>query len=428
MKNSLMILAVVVSLYAATPVLGAGFSIFEQGAAATGMAMAFTARADDPSAVFYNPAGIAQLDGTHLSIGATLIAPEAEMKDPYGRTWESDSQVFVPPTLYATHKFSDVFSLGFGVGAYYGLGMKWDNNEDFIYRTLVNEVNIESLYFNPVGAFSFGEHFSVAAGLYYVRSEVDYSASIDLTQLSAMLSQQLGTTITLPEGELKLEGDNDSGDYGFNLGFQARFNPWRFGLTYRSEVECAYEGDASFKVTPTGYGSQIDAIVAGILPDTKGSTSITMPASASLGVAYDVTEALSVEFDINWMDWSSYQSLDLNFENPTTPDKSQPKHWEDVYSYRLGTRYLVTEAFEMYAGYLYDETPIPDETLDPILPDANRHSVQLGAGYRLGSVMIQASYMALFFEDRETTTNELGVNGDYKSFSHLLGMQLSYAF
>lgn len=427
MRNSLKILAVVVWIIAGSTVWGAGFSIFEQGAAATGMAGAFTARADDPTAVFFNPAGITQLEGTHFSIGATLIAPEATLTDPYGNEWDSDKQVFVPPTLYATHRVSDMISLGFGFGAYYGLGMKWDNNDDFIYRTLVNEVNIKSYFFNPVAAFALGENISVAGGMYYVKSEVDYAAAIDLGPLSAALSQQLGTTITLPEGELILEGDNGSGDYGYNLGFQAKFNPWRFGVTYRSEVECEYEGDAAFNVTPTGYGATIDGIVATMLPDTKGNTAITLPASASVGIAYDVTEKLSVEFDLNWMGWSSYESLDLDFENATTPDKSQPKDWDDVYSYRLGTRYIASDAVEIYAGYLFDESPIPDKTLDPILPDADRHSVQIGAGYRIGSVMIQGSYMALFFNDRETTTNELGVNGDYESFAHLIGMQLSYS-
>ena len=52
---------------------GAGFGLFEQGAKATAMGGAFAATADDPSAIFYNVAGIAQQRHTSFLAGGTLI-------------------------------------------------------------------------------------------------------------------------------------------------------------------------------------------------------------------------------------------------------------------------------------------------------------------------------------------------------------------
>lgn len=46
-----------------------GYAIYEQGAKAMANAGAFTARADDPSALFFNPAGIVQLKGTRFNFG-----------------------------------------------------------------------------------------------------------------------------------------------------------------------------------------------------------------------------------------------------------------------------------------------------------------------------------------------------------------------
>ncbi|MBN1551312.1 TonB-dependent receptor [bacterium] len=405
---------------------GAGFSIFEQGAGPMAMAGAFTARADDPSAIFFNPAGITQLDGTQISVGITLIKPSSTLTDPYGREWDSDNQTFYPPNLYITHQLNDRFSLGLGFGAPYGLGMKWDNNKNFIYRYLVEEVNVASYYFNPVFAYDINDHFSIGGGLTYVLSDVDYAAAVDMTQLSQALSASLGMEIVLPDGHMKLEGDSGSGEIGFNIGIQAKFEPVRLGFVYRSEVDCSYEGNAKFNVTPTGYGAQIDTIVDGYFPDTKGETDITMPASASFGVAYDFTENFSMEFDVNWMGWSSYESLDLAFENEGIPDKSQNKDWDDVFSYRLGARYLPTEKIRLFAGYYFDESPVPDNTLDPILPGADRHSFQIGAGYDFGNIVIEGAYQALMFDDRETTTNYLGIDGKYESFSNLFGIQLTY--
>lgn len=72
--------------------MGAGFHIREQGAKAMGMANAFVAQADDPSAVFYNPAGIAFQEGTAISLGVTIInVPETEFK---GTTYSGDRAVF----------------------------------------------------------------------------------------------------------------------------------------------------------------------------------------------------------------------------------------------------------------------------------------------------------------------------------------------
>lgn len=424
MKFRVLIIATGLLCLVSAPVMGAGFSIFEQGAAATGMAGAFTAHADDPSAIFYNPAGITQLEGTQISLGVTLIKPSAEMKayNPYTQSWseqewETDDQVFVPPNFYVTHKLMDNLSLGFGYGVYYGLGVDWSKNSDFPYVELIKEVNLQSNFLNPVAAFQINENISVAAGIFYVLSTVDYKRELGLTEPNDPNN-----------GEMKLDADNGSGDFGFNLGFHGNFGQFRAGLTYRSEVECGYEGSADFDVP---------ASAAPLFPDQDGRTTITMPASASLGFAYFATDALSVEFDLNWMGWSSYESLDIDFSqetfhpatgDPVVADTSQIKDWDDVFSYRLGMRYLATDALSIYAGYLYDESPVPDNTLDPILPDSDRQSVQVGAGYKIGDLKIDASYMALFFEDRETTTNIHHANGQYENFAHLFGLQFTYGF
>ena len=411
--------------------MGSGFSIFEQGGAAMGMAGAFSAQADDPSAIFYNPAGITQLEGTQISIGVSLISPEATLRDPLDREWHSDDQLFTPPNLYITHNFNNRFNLGFGFGAPFGLGMKWDESE-FVYRYLIREVNIKSYYFNPVAAYQVNDIISVAAGLYYVLSDVDLSQSISLAAVSP----------SLPDGSMTLDGDNGSGDYGFNLGVHAKYDAFRFGFTYRSEVECAYEGVADFTVMELGI-PEVDAVFA----DSNGSTTITMPSSASLGVAYDVNDKLTVEFDLNWAEWSSYKQLALDFENPYTPDVTQEKNWDDVFSYRFGAKYKVSDAMNLYGGYYFDESPIPDETLDPILPGADRHSLNIGVGYKIGDFQIDAYYMALFFMDRDVfkvsaydpnkdnypeyhPEKAVLVTGDYKyeSFSHIGGIQLTYRF
>ncbi|MBN1296328.1 outer membrane protein transport protein [bacterium] len=421
-------LCIILIIVANFSVHGAGFSVYEQGATATGMAGAFAAKADDATAVFYNPAGISQLEGTHLSVGLTWIPPETEMTDPYGGTWETESQDFLVPNLYLTHGFNDTVAIGLGIYAPFGLGMDWTKDDDWIYRYLVKDVSVESMYVNPVISFSLNENWSVAAGAIWVASDVEYVAAVDMTPVEIALSEAMGMDFTLPDSELRLEGDNENGDWGYSLAIHGTINRFHLGLAYRSAVECGYIGDATFDVPASGYGSTVDGLINGFFPDTQGTTSIEMPASIQLGLGYDVTDAFYVEFDVLWHGWSSYKSLDIDFEEPSLTDVQQTKDWDDVMSYRLGLYYQMTDQAAIFGGYYFDETPIPDRTLDPILPGADRNSFQVGASYDFGGLKLEGSYMALLFDDRETTTNYRDVNGKYESSTHIFSAQVSYSF
>jgi len=63
-------------LFAPLAARGGGIEVPMQGARASGQADAFTAQADDPSAIFYNPAGLTQLRGTQISAGLYFLQPE----------------------------------------------------------------------------------------------------------------------------------------------------------------------------------------------------------------------------------------------------------------------------------------------------------------------------------------------------------------
>ncbi|MGB3977083.1 MAG: OmpP1/FadL family transporter [bacterium] len=409
-------------------IFSAGFSIYEQGATAMGMAGAFTAKADNPSAIFYNPAGISQLEDTQIAVGMTAIPPKSKMEDPYGRTWETEDQVFWIPNVYLTHHLNDDWNLGLGIFAPYGLGMDWSGEKYFVYRYLLRDVSIESIYVSPVVSYRFLDDWSVAAGALWVKSKVSYKAAIDMTNVADALSAALGTTIILDDSDMTLKGDNDSGDWGFNLGVHGQIDRVHLGLSYRSKVKCGYEGNANFYVPESGYGPAVDSIIRNYFPDTKGRTEMTMPETIAVGLGYDVTEKFYTEFDVLWMGWSSYKSLDIDFEFAGLPDVSQKKDWKDVLSYRLGLHYQATDQISVFGGVYYDTSPVPDETLDPILPDADRYSMQIGAGYDFGNLNLRGSYMYLQFKDRETTTNYRSINGAYESNAHMFSVQATYKF
>ncbi|MFN7131962.1 MAG: OmpP1/FadL family transporter, partial [Myxococcales bacterium] len=59
-------------LLASSPAIAAGFEYPDNGAAALGMGGAFVAKADDPTALYYNPAGIVGQDGLNLLLDANV--------------------------------------------------------------------------------------------------------------------------------------------------------------------------------------------------------------------------------------------------------------------------------------------------------------------------------------------------------------------
>src|SRR5688572_15007172 len=68
-------------LLAGAPAFAAGFSVFEQGSKAMGMAGAFTAQADDPSMLFHNAGGLAFVTEQEVAGGFTYIrSSEAEFQ------------------------------------------------------------------------------------------------------------------------------------------------------------------------------------------------------------------------------------------------------------------------------------------------------------------------------------------------------------
>ena len=73
MRGWKMLPVLLVLLFTASTSFAAGFRLPEAGAKAMGMGFAFTAQADDPSAIYFNPAGLTQLKGQNVMVGVTYV-------------------------------------------------------------------------------------------------------------------------------------------------------------------------------------------------------------------------------------------------------------------------------------------------------------------------------------------------------------------
>jgi long-chain fatty acid transport protein len=437
----------------ATLSLAAGFKISEQGAKAMAMGNAFSAQADDPSALFYNPAGIAYLKGTQVSLGSlTILVPQTEFDGttplsgnvPLGNgtspVYErAKRDIFIAPTFYLTHSFENLpLSVGLGINSLYPLAKSWDDSSSF--RNQIMNISIKPINFQPTVAYRFDDlNLAVAGG-------------IDITYAQVSLQKAAYTsTITggAPYGAFELGNlgaDATAIDYGYNFGLMWRpAKSLSFGATYRSEIKLHLDGDANFLATTpagiTAMGDSYSSIPANALPfyraryTSSASTTLTLPSNVDLAVAWKPLEPLTLEFDATWTGWSSYDKLELVFDNPqfnNFNNKPDPKNWKDVWSYKFGAQYAYNPNLDLRCGYSFDTSPVPSNTLGPELPDSDRHSFSIGNGIHRGNVSLDLAYMWVHFVDRTVTNMDLttlkGENGTFKSDAHLLAANLTVKF
>jgi long-chain fatty acid transport protein len=420
--------------------IGAGFHIREQGAKAMGMANAFVAQADDPSAVFYNPAGIAFQDGTAISLGVTVInVPETEFKGTtrlgdrapgLGVEQQVDTKarddIFFPPNFYITYSKADSpWAFGIGVGSLFPLAKRWDTTSPF--RDEIKEIAIKPININPTIAYRFDSlNLAVAVGVDYTYADVwlEKSAGIDAyaigqAPMPGVTAIQLG----------QLEMDADGYGWGYNAGLL-----WKpserlsIGVAYRSEIKIDFKGDADYLITTAGQGVYAQqAGYADMVYSTGAKTKITLPDTWSFGVALKPTERLTVEFDADRFGWSSYSSLDIYFdENTILADSLNRKNWNDVWAYRVGLQFAATENLDLRLGYARDNNPIPNSTIGPELPDSDRNNYTFGFGYKGERAVFDFAYIWVDFDDRNVD-NEIQT-GTYKSDAYLFAANLTYFF
>jgi long-chain fatty acid transport protein len=411
------------------------------------MGNAFAAQADDPSALFYNPAGIAFLKGTQVSLGSTTIyVPSTEFSGtaplsgnaPLGVgsatvSEKAKSDIFIAPAFYATHSFEGApVSIGLAVNAIYPLAKSWDNSSAF--RAEIMNIAVKPINFQPTVAYRFDDlNLSVAAGL-------DVAYAIVTLQRMAYAPNAAVPNSAYELGSMGLDGT--ATDVGWNAGLKWKPLPsLSLGAAYRSEVELKIKGDANFlATTPAGFDI-IGMTTGATSPYSKArasstvSSTIVLPSSLGLGVAWQPTDKLTLEVDAEWTGWSSMKKLEFQFDGPQFANfngKPKPLNWEDVWCYKVGGQYALTKNIDLRAGYMFDKNPVPDSTIGPVLPDADRHSFSVGQGFHNDRFSLDLAYMWTHFVERTTSNQDMtamtGANGTYKSDVHLFGGSVTVKF
>jgi long-chain fatty acid transport protein len=432
----LRVLGVIALLLVATvPVHAAGFLIFEQGAKAMGMAGAFTAQADDPSALFHNAAGIAFQEGRGFYLGGTLVTGSADFtgNNPYpgdGVRENTEDLSELVPHFYWVEPLSDRWAFGLGLNAPFGLSVEWANKDTFTGRHINTRSALTAIDLNPTVGWRATDNLSLGFGIVARFSEVEL--------MRRQFSMFPGVPAPPPGTEWAkstLDGGRDEG-FGFNFGLLHKYNnSFHWGFQYRSRMEIDYAGELVLDQIPTGI-PPIDGQLGAVIPFGQvipGGASIEFPDIASLGLGFATSAASWLEFDVNWTGWSTFDQLVITIDGPRGPDGTPilpdvelQQEWSDVWQYRLGFRWNSSEKFQWRLGYIYDETPQPERTVSPVLPDANRNDFTFGFGYMGGGFNVDLALMYVKFDERTVNDSEVFYFGTYSQDAWLVSASFGF--
>ena len=377
---------------------------FGIGSKATSLGGAFSAYADDPFAVYYNPAGLTQIESPTFSIGAEYLNPDLKIhnfkaKDgnssnvlPYNVSFtDTSDNLIVPHVGFATHLFNNVY---FGIAAYipYGLHIKWESDPT---KNPAAYNGFESYYLRgvvtPTIAIKLTDKLSAGFGISLGRSDAGTQRRIYAPTISTFHNKII-------KGEL-----SDDFNYSFNVGLMYKpYDNLSFGITYRSRTNTDFKGTVE---------------IVGV-DKVNGETSIDHPEQIQAGVKYQPNKRLTLTADVVWTNWSTVHDYTVKFDRPlggAISEEHYPRDWKDTRQLRFGIEYKWNEIVTFRGGYFYDPSPIPDETFDMLWPDADKKTYSFGVGLNFGRLSIDTVLQYSIAEyKREIGGESVELNDSYK--------------
>lgn len=410
-----------------------GFAVPEISAAGLGTANALVANPRERGAFAYNPAAMVFHETSSIALGGLFITPNFSVRTTNGRHDSQGADWLAAPMMQAAVKLNDRWWAGFGLNAPFGLETRWPLGT---FPALTGEAPLPTgvkIPVSPQPTQSKLETLDLTPTLSYrVNDRLSLSAGADLYWLKSA---------TLDSSLTSLGGDGTG--WGFNLSALLVLDRWSFGANFHSQATITVTGD---------YRPVNDILVAlyvqtgglrGLPPAQDAELDLTLPWRLQLGLRYEVTPQLAVEFDWTRMGWNSFDRITVESRANGLTLLEDENRWVDANAYRLGLSYQLRPETLLRFGYAYDESAQPDDHFSARVPDSDRQLLSIGLGYQLDKRWrIDAGYTLVLFEDRAfdgvraydpvsapgDINGTTAIAGDYDAHAHLIGFEVSRTF
>ncbi len=453
-------------LFAGFPaLLGAqGFGVYEHNTCAMARGGVTAASpCPDGSAIFFNPAGLAGLSGTHVTGGVTLIQAQGSFTDDFlAQRTDLDNPLIPVPNGFVTHAIDPKLTVGVGAFAPYGLETRWPV-AGFEGRFIGYNTKIRSVYVQPTVAYQVHPRLKVGVGVAYIHSSLELHQRVDLSTQAVPGQSYTFATLGIPTGtdiadsKLSASGNGFAVNFGGILKITDRLSIGGHWLTKKT---ITYDGDGTFERIltnlilppnnplnaalglPAASPLPVDQVIApqfasGAPLDTsrahKASTQVTLPPQGTIGIAYKVRDNWTVMADYQYTVWGWFNTVVIDFDaaDNSTPDVTLTPRNKDTHGFRFGTEYQYSPKLMLRGGYLYHTAAEPNDFVTPLLPENSRNEFTVGLGYRLTPQLHgDLAYQYIRQNDRRgrVFSDVVGNTGLYAFHAHLFGLGLAYTF
>ncbi|MDP8226359.1 MAG: outer membrane protein transport protein, partial [Candidatus Celaenobacter polaris] len=379
MKKGLLVLFLI-SIFAVSSLFANGLSLNSIGPRALGMGGAMVGLADDPTAIYWNPAGLAGQNSSLYAFGTDIIPFGTYKFAPYGIDAKTKTNHYASPNLFANYSMGN---LAFGLGIYVPAGLGAEYNGDDL-TMLSNGYSLEwkskiaVIDIAPTIAYKINDMFSigVTGNIFYGMFDMDRPSNYT----------DIDTSVTPPDTSyLSYQYSESSTGTGFGVsgGLLCKLSDnIQFGASVRTEIKVTMSGEAENGLMPLmGY------------PETSDfDRDVAWPLWAAFGVAVKPMENLTITADAQYSQWAkSEDQFKTKFKDATwayvtglSGDDTFVLDWKDCTQLRFGLEYMASEKLALRAGYYYDPAPAPDETLTILFPSSTNNVVTAGFGFCAG--------------------------------------------
>ena len=390
-----------------------GFQVNLQGQKQTGMGHTGTGLLLDGSSIFFNPGAMCFIDSLHMiNVGGSFIFPRVEYLEPTPGTYtaQMNHNVDTPFSLYFVYKRKKEDRINFGLGVYTPFGSLEQWPSDWKGQFLLRQIDLKAIFIQPTVSYKVTDKIGIGVGLVYSINTFSLEQGIPVQDASGNY------------GQASLSGSANA--FGYNAGIYFKpNNKFSVGLDYRSSVKVKMtNGTANFTVPSALKDS---------FPNTTFSSTLTLPSTTTLGFGYVVNEKLKLALDINYVGWSVYDTLAFNFAKNTTLLKNvhSPRDYKNVFIYRVGAQYQLTQKVFVRCGAYFDSSPAPDGYITPETPDANKIGVTAGASWRISKKFnMDFSFLYIQSMKRFNTNIETKFSGTFQEKAVVPGIGIEYLF
>ena len=361
MNKNFLALGLAAALLAPQVAGAEGFGINEWSAEGVAMGGARMFAEDDAANVAYNPASITKINGKAMKSSYTYLSPHGNYKlyDDAGTEKDAGKNVVHAGWAVGSYYVRQINDKEwFGIGAFprFAMVSEFERASKASTNAFFSKLNGVSI--TPTYAHKFDKKWSAAVG-----AEINY--------VGLELQKNAYATPTMNVGSVQIEGESYA--LGWNAAANYAFDDKNeIGVVYRSRITHSLEADAKayspmpdFNVKANAYGV------------------VTLPDSWDIGYNHKFDKKTRLELKATRTNWSTYDALNVYFDKPVfgKPNALSDKNWENGWRYAIGLEHNFSDKYAVMAGFAFDESSIPYEGGDFMVPTGLRRTYSIGARY-----------------------------------------------